>query len=89
MDRLTFLVHTMDNMVFTSEVNNAEINPIEDVSDMNAFRDNFTDYNESLSLQYNIPKLEKTNLVVIFFFIITNYKILFQILTFILLLKIR
>lgn len=70
MDRLTFLVHTMDNMVFTSEVDNAEINPIEDVSDMNAFRENFTDYNESLSLQCNMPKLEKTNLVVIFFLLL-------------------
>lgn len=60
----------MDNMVFKSEVNNAEINQIEDVSNMNAFRENFTDYNESLSLQYNMPKLENTNLVVIFFLLV-------------------
>lgn len=70
MDTLIFLVHTMDNMVFKSEVNNAEINQIEDVSNMNAFRENFTDYNESLSLQYNMPKLENTNLVVIFFLLV-------------------
>lgn len=69
MNCLTFLVHTMDNMVFKTEVNDAEIDPIEDVVDMNAFGENFADYNDSLSMQYNTPKLEKTNLVIFNFFL--------------------